>query len=362
MSGSVLLSKFAVGQITVNIMVKESSELQSGGEVIIFNTEDGDVQVQVDTVKETVWMTQKGMAELFGVSVPAINQHVKNVYQEGELLEAATVKKNLIVQSEGSRKVQRNVDYYNLDMIIAVGYRVNSKRATAFRIWATKVLRDYLIKGFALDDNRFKRGQSLTHFKELIDRIREIRLSEKVFYQQIKDIYKLSEDYDPNDESTVMFFKRVQNKLLWAVSGKTAAELIYYRANSDLPQMGLTSTEVDGIVKSTDVGIGKNYLSKEEIEALKLIVEQYLSFAEAQAQAHRPMYMKDWMENLDLILQMNRRDILDGPGRISAELAKKKVRQVFSEYKEKQRHLEKIESLKELERDLSEYRKTSNSI
>ena len=160
-------------------MVKESSELQSGGEVIIFNTEDGDVQVQVDTVKETVWMTQKGMAELFGVSVPAINQH--NVYQEGELLEAATVKKNLIVQSEGSRKVQRNVDYYNLDMIIAVGYRVNSKRATAFRIWATKVLRDYLIKGFALDDNRFKKGQSLTHFKELIDRIREIRLSEKVF-------------------------------------------------------------------------------------------------------------------------------------------------------------------------------------
>ena len=172
MPGSVLLSKFAVGQIIVNIMVKESSELQSGGEVIIFNTEDGDVQVQVDTVKETV---------LFGVSVPAINQHVKNVYQEGELLEAATVKKNLIVQSEGSRKVQRNVDYYNLDMIIAVGYRVNSKRATAFRIWATKVLRDYLIKGFALDDNRFKKGQSLTHFKELIDRIREIRLSEKVF-------------------------------------------------------------------------------------------------------------------------------------------------------------------------------------
>ena len=165
----------------MNIMVKESSELQNGGEIIIFNTEDGDVQVQVDTVKETVWMTQKGMAELFGVSVPAINQHVKNVYQEGELLEAATVKKNLIVQSEGSRKVQRNVDYYNLDMIIAVGYRVNSKKATAFRIWATKVLRDYLIKGFALDDNRFKKGQSLTHFKELIDRIREIRLSEKVF-------------------------------------------------------------------------------------------------------------------------------------------------------------------------------------
>ena len=332
---------------------------QSLGEVVIFNTVEGSVNVQLDLVDETVWVNQSGIAELFSTSKQVVSYHLGNIFKEGELVQNSVVKEILTTAEDNKRY---KVKFYNLDAVIAVGYRVNSKRATAFRIWATKVLRDYLIKGFALDDNRFKRGQSLTHFKELIDRIREIRLSEKVFYQQIKDIYKLSEDYDPNDESTVMFFKRVQNKLLWAVSGKTAAELIYYRANSDLPQMGLTSTEVDGIVKSTDVGIGKNYLSKEEIEALKLIVEQYLSFAEAQAQAHRPMYMKDWMENLDLILQMNRRDILDGPGRISAELAKKKVRQVFSEYKEKQRHLEKIESLKELERDLSEYRKASNSI
>lgn len=318
---------------------------QSLGEVVIFNTVEGSVNVQLDLVDETVWVNQSGIAELFSTSKQVVSYHLGNIFKEGELVQNSVVKEILTTAEDNKRY---KVKFYNLDAVIAVGYRVNSKRATAFRIWATKVLRDYLIKGFALDDNRFKKGQSLTHFKELIDRIREIRLSEKVFYQQIKDIYKLSEDYDPNDESTIMFFKRVQNKLLWAVSGKTAAELIYYRANSDLPQMGLTSTEVDGIVKSTDVGIGKNYLSKEEIEALKLIVEQYLSFAEAQAQAHRPMYMKDWMENLDLILQMNRRDILDGPGRISAELAKKKVRQVFSEYKEKQRHLEKIESLKEI--------------
>ena len=332
---------------------------QSLGEVVIFNTVEGSVNVQLDLVDETVWVNQSGIAELFSTSKQVVSYHLGNIFKEGELVQNSVVKEILTTAEDNKRY---KVKFYNLDAVIAVGYRVNSKRATAFRIWATKVLRDYLIKGFALDDNRFKKGQSLTHFKELIDRIREIRLSEKVFYQQIKDIYKLSEDYDPNDESTVMFFKRVQNKLLWAVSGKTAAELIYYRANSDLPQMGLTSTEVDGIVKSTDVGIGKNYLSKEEIEALKLIVEQYLSFAEAQAQAHRPMYMKDWMENLDLILQMNRRDILDGPGRISAELAKKKVRQVFSEYKEKQRHLEKIESLKELEHDLSEYRRSSDCI
>lgn len=332
---------------------------QSLGEVVIFNTVEGSVNVQLDLVDETVWVNQSGIAELFSTSKQVVSYHLGNIFKEGELVQNSVVKEILTTAEDNKRY---KVKFYNLDAVIAVGYRINSKRATAFRIWATKVLRDYLIKGFALDDNRFKKGQSLTHFKELIDRIREIRLSEKVFYQQIKDIYKLSEDYDPNDESTVMFFKRVQNKLLWAVSGKTAAELIYYRANSDLPLMGLTSTEVDGIVKSTDVGIGKNYLSKEEIEALKLIVEQYLSFAEAQAQAHRPMYMKDWMENLDLILQMNRRDILDGPGRISAELAKKKVRQVFSEYKEKQRHLEKIESLKELERDLSEYRRSSDCI
>lgn len=332
--------------------------IQSIGEIAIFNTGDGDVHVQVDAVNETVWMNQKGMAELFGVTVSNISYHLKKIFDDAELDASAVIKEILITAQSGARGVsEEKVRFYDLDAIIAVGYRVNSKRATAFRIWATKILREYLVKGFALDDDRFKRGQSLDHFKELVERIREIRVSERVFYQQIKDIYRLSEDYDPNDEKTIEFFKKVQNKLLWAVSGKTAAELLYYRANAELPMMGLTSTQIQGLVRAADTGIGKNYLTPEELTALKLIVEQYLSFAEAQAQAHRPMYMKDWIENLDLILQMNRKDILTGAGRISAELAKKKVRQVYLEYKEKQKHLQKIESLKELERDLKEYNK-----
>ncbi len=329
--------------------------IQNLGEIVIFNSEDGNVRVQVDPINETIWLNQKGIAELFGVSIPAINQHLKNIYLEQELVADTTIKKNLIVQTEGTRSVQRMVDFYNLDAIIAVGYRVNSKRATAFRIWATDVLKSYLIKGFALNDDRFKKGNSYNHFKELLERIREIRISERVFYQQIKDIYALSEDYNANDEMTIAFFKKVQNKLLWAVSGKTAAELLYYRANAELPQMGLTSTEIEGKVRATDIGIGKNYLTADELDALKLIVEQYLSFAEAQAKAHRPMYMKDWLENLDLILQMNRKEILTGAGKISTELAKKQVHKVYADYKEKQRNLQKIESLKELEADLKAY-------
>lgn len=337
-----------------------NEELTNLGEIVIFNTEDGNVRVQVDTVNETIWMNQKGIAELFGVTVSAINQHIKTIFLDKELLPDATVKKNLIVQQEGTRTIQRNVDFYNLDMIIAVGYRVNSKRATAFRIWATKVLKEYMVKGFALDDDRFKRGRSMDHFKELLERIREIRVSERVFYQQIKDIYRLSEDYDPKDDMTIAFFKKVQNKLLYAVSKNTAAELMYYRANAELPMMGLTSTEVTGLVRASDVGTGKNYLTEEELNALKLIVEQYLSFAEAQANAHRPMYMKDWIENLDLILRMNRKDILEGPGKISAELAKKRTHEVYLEYKAKQKHLQRIESLKELERDIEEARRSKD--
>ncbi len=337
----------------------EENQIQSIGEIVIFNNEDGDVRVQVDAVNETIWLNQKGIAELFGVTVPNISYHLKNIFEEKELEADSVIKEILITAQSGARGLsQDKVRFYNLDAIIAVGYRVNSKRATAFRIWATGILKEYMTKGFALDDDRFKRGQSLTHFKELLDRIREIRISERVFYQQIKDIYKLSEDYDASDEMTVAFFKKVQNKLLWAVSGKTAAELVYYRANAELPMMGLTSTEVGGLVKAADVGIGKNYLTQEELAALKLIVEQYLSFAEAQAQAHRPMYMKDWIDNLDLILQMNRKELLDGAGKISAELAKRKAHDVYLEYKKKQKHIQKIESLKELERDLKEYKNT----
>lgn len=333
----------------------EENQIHGIGEIVIFNTEDGEVRVQVDTVNETIWLNQKGLAELFGVTTQSITTHLKNIFNDRELTIDSVCKEILHTATDGKNY---RVKFYNLDAIIAVGYRVNSKRATAFRIWATGILKEYMTKGFALDDERFKRGHSLSHFKELLERIREIRISERVFYQQIKDIYKLSEDYDASNEMTIAFFKKVQNKLLWAVSGKTAAELVYYRANAELPMMGLTSTEISGLVKATDVGIGKNYLTQEELSALKLIVEQYLSFAEAQAQAHRPMYMKDWIDNLDLILQMNRKDILNGPGRISAELAKKRSHHIYTEYKIHQKHIQKVESIKELEQDLKSYKNT----
>lgn len=302
----------------------EENKLHNLGDIVIFNTEDGDVRVQVDAVNETIWLNQKGLSELFGVGVPAINKHLKNIFAESELSEDVVVSKMEITTGHGAlegRTQSRQVNFYNLDAIIAVGYRINSKRATSFRIWATTVLREYMVKGFALDDERMKRGNGISHFRELLERIREIRISEKVFYQQIKDIYKLSEDYDPRDEKTINFFKKVQNKLLWAVSKQTAAELIYYRANASLPQMGLTSTQVQGLVKSTDILVGKNYLNEDELNTLKLIVEQYLAFAETQARAHQRMFQKDWIEALDMILRMNRKELLSGNGHISKELS-----------------------------------------
>lgn len=244
------------------------------------------------------------------------------------------------------------VDYYNLDVIISVGYRVKSRQGTQFRIWATQRLREYIIKGFALNDERFKMGSSYNYFKELLDRIREIRLSEKVFYQQIKDIYATSIDYNPSAEMTLAFFKEVQNKLLWAVSGKTAAELMYYRANASLPMMGLTSTEKEGKVTKNDVLIGKNYLNEKEIGQLKLIVEQFLAYAEAQALAEKPMYMSDWVQKLRLVLTLNEKNILEHAGTISHEVAVAKATKEYIAYKEQQRKIERLESIKQLDQDL----------
>ncbi len=230
-------------RIKFEVMEKEKKG-EYLGQIVIFKSENAEVRVQVDAVNETIWLNQKGIAELFGVDLSGISRHLKNIYEEGELVEETTIAKIATVVQRGFRGgISEEITFYNLDAIIAVGYRVNSRRATAFRMWATKVLKSYMVKGFALDDERYKNGRSLTHFKELIERIRTIRISERVFYQQIKDIYALSEDYDANDENTIKFFKKIQNKLLWAVSGKTAAELIYYRANAELPQMGLTSTQ-----------------------------------------------------------------------------------------------------------------------
>ena len=316
-------------------------------EIVIYQSEDGLIKVDVLFENETVWLTMDQMCLLFGKAKSTISEHIQNIYAEGELKENETMRKFGI--SEYSTKP---TSFYNLDVIISVGYRVKSHQGTQFRIWATQRLRDYIIKGVALNDERFKRGNSMNYFRDLLDRIREIRLSERVFYQQIKDIYKTSIDYDPSDEITLKFFKEVQNKLLWAVSGKTAAELVYYRANAALPQMGLTSTEKQGKVLKSDIDVGKNYLTEEEVGLLKLIVEQYLAFAEAQAMAHVPMYMRDWIERLRMVLTMNQRSILEDAGRISHELAKQKANEEYQKYQHQLKEEEHLQSLKELESDL----------
>lgn len=324
-------------------------------EIVIYKSEDGNIKVDVLFEGETVWLTQLQISELFGKSRSTISEHIKNIFEEGELKEEVVVRKIRNTTQHGAieDKMQTHeVNYYNLDVIISVGYRVKSYQGTQFRIWATQRLREYIIKGFTLNDERFTTGSSMNYFKELLDRIRQIRLSEKVFYQQIKDIYATSIDYDPSDEMTLAFYKEVQNKLLWAVSGKTAAELIYYRSNATLPMMGLTSTLKPGKVTKADVLIGKNYLNEEEIGVLKLIVEQYLAYAESQALQHNPMYMKDWIQKLRMVLTMNEKTILECAGSISHELAVKKVSQEYVQYKEIQKKLEHLNSIKELDEDI----------
>lgn len=317
-------------------------------EIIIYKSEDGAIKLDVLFSEETVWLTQAQMSELFQRDRTVITKHISNVFEEGELTEESNVHFLHIANSD------KPVKYYNLDVVISVGYRVKSPQGTQFRIWATQRLRDYIIKGFALNDERFKSGSSMNYFKELLERIREIRTEERVFYQQIKEIYKTSWDYDPNAQITLDFFAEVQNKLLWAVSGKTAAELRYYRANHTLPMMGLTSTAKAGVVRKSDITVGKNYLDKDELQALKLIVEQYLAFAESQALAHNKMSMRDWIDKLKLILTMNNRNILEHSGRISKELADKKVAEEYNAYKEELRRIRQLESIKELDRDLKQ--------
>ena len=293
-------------------------EVSNNDNMLIYQSADGKIKIDVRFEKETVWLSLDQMAILFGRDKSTISRHIKNIFEEGELQVPSVVANYATTATDGKTY---QVDYYNLDVIISVGYRVKSQQGTQFRIWATQRLREYIIKGFALNDERFKTGSSYNYFKELLDRIREIRLSEKVFYQQIKDIYKTSIDYNPSADMTLAFFKEIQNKLLWAVSGKTAAELMYYRANASLPMMGLTSTEKEGKVTKNDVLIGKNYLNEKEIGQLKLIVEQFLAYAEAQALAEKPMYMSDWVQKLRLVLTMNEKNILEHAGTISHESA-----------------------------------------
>lgn len=323
-------------------------------EIIIYQNQDGNIKIDVRLEEETVWLTQEQMATLFGKAKSTINEHIKNIYDEKELEESATMKKFGISEFQ-----QKAPFYYNLDVIISVGYRVKSPQGTQFRIWATQRLKEYIIKGFTLNDDRFKSGSSMNYFNELQERIREIRLSERFFYQKIKDIYTTSIDYDPKDEKTIEFFKVVQNKLLWAISEQTAAELVYRRADAALPLMGMLSFDKKGAVsiKKSDVSVAKNYLNEDEIKLLGLLVEQYLAFAETMAQQRIPMYMKDWIARLDTILQLNGRELLTHAGKISHEMAVKKSAEEFEKYQLSQKLLEKEQSLKELEADIQKLKK-----
>ena len=317
--------------------------------ILIYQSQDGQIKVDVRFDNETVWLSIDQMATLFGRDKSTISRHIKNIFEEGELQATSVVAKFATTASDD--KVYQ-VDYYNLDVIISVGYRVKSQQGTQFRIWATQRLKEYLVKGFILNEERLKSGSGYNYFKELLDRIREIRLSERLFYQQIKDIYATSIDYDPSDEMTLAFYREVQNKLLFAVSGQTAAELIYYRANARLPMMGLTSTHKEGKVLKSDISVGKNYLNEEELQALKLIVEQFLAYAEAQAIKQKPMYMKDWIDKLRLILTMNEHNILEHAGSISHVMAIEKAIREYETYKDQERAQVRLESIKELDQDL----------
>ena len=306
----------------------------SKGNLLLYQTEDGQTKIEVTLANDTVWLTADQMAELFQRNKSTISRHIKNVFESGELKSDSTVAFFATVQNEGTRKVERNIAYYNLDMIISVGYRVNSHRGVQFRIWATQVLREYLIKGFAMNDDLLKRAGGGNYFDELLSRIRDIRSSEKVFYRKVLEIYALSIDYDPGAEATLMFFKTVQNKMHFSAHGHTAAEVIYQRADANKDFMGVTSW-TGGLPRRTDAEIAKNYLSPEELDTLNRIVSLYLDFAKLQAQSHKPMYMKDWIQKLDDFLKLSGKELLTHAGTISAELAKQKANQEYDKFKER---------------------------
>lgn len=294
--------------------------MENKGEILLYQSEDGITKIDVRLENETVWLTQKSMAELFQTTVPNINMHLKNIFDEGELFPEATIKDFLIVRLEGSREVSRKIDFYNLDAIISVGYRIKSHVATKFRIWATQRLKEYIVKGFTLDDERMKAAGQIRYFDELQERIRDIRSSERIFYQKVKDIFTLSIDYDAQTSQAKEFFATIQNKLHWAIHQHTAAELIAGRAKASEKNMGLTSWQ-GAKIRKADVTIAKNYLKEDEISQLNLLVEQFLAFAENQARQKKVMYMTDWIKKLNDILTINENEILEHAGKISHQLA-----------------------------------------
>ncbi|MDD2463216.1 MAG: virulence RhuM family protein [Desulfobulbus sp.] len=328
----------------------------NNSEFLIYQATDGKINIDVRLEDETVWLTQDHMAGLFGKSKKTISEHIRNIFSEGELDEQMVVRHFRTTTRHGAmpdKTQSRDVQFYNMDVIISVGYRVKSHQGTQFRIWATQRLKEYIVKGFALNDERFKTGNSMAYFTELQERIREIRLSERFFYQKIKDIYTTSIDYDPRNEKTVEFFKVVQNKLLWAISRQTAAELVYRRADAALPLMGMQSFDKKGelAVRKSDVSIAKNYLAEDEMKLLGLLVEQYLAFAEAMAQQRIPMHMTDWIQRLDAIIQLNGRELLTHAGKIN-QVAQEKAALEYDKFRESQRRIQHEESIKELEEDI----------
>ena len=312
------------------------SEKRPPGEVIVYTTPDDQVEVQLKVAEETAWLTQLEMAELFESTKQNISLHINNIFDEGELIPDSVVKEYLTTAGDGK---QYKMKHYNLDVILAVGYRVRSERGTQFRRWATTTLREYLVKGFVMNDERLKDPGGWDYFDELLERIRDIRASEKRFYQKIKDIYALSADYDPKSNYAQLFFKKVQNKMLWAVTGQTAAELIADRSDPEKPNMGLTSWKGNKVRKQ-DIDTAKNYLKEGEISELNRIVTMYLDYAEDQAKRRKVMYMKDWEDRLEAFLEFNERDILDHAGRLKASVAKKLASQRYDDFDRKRKELE----------------------
>lgn len=323
------------------------------GEFLMFTSDDGRAKVECRFESDSLWLSQSAMADLYGKDVRTINEHLGNIYQEGELVQNATIRKFRIVRQEGSRQVTRSIDHYNLEAVLAVGYRVRSTRGTQFRQWATRTLQEYLIKGFVMDDERLKNppvGNSVVpdYFDELLDRIRDIRASERRMYLRVREIFALAADYEPSLKETTQFFQIIQNKLHYACSGHTAAELIYERADADKPNMGLTSSK--GVeVRKSDITTAKNYLSEAEIKELNRIVVMWLDFAEDQAERRQQVFLRDWQAKLDQFLQFNERDILEGQGQISKKQADEKASSEYQRFAEKRRQLKEAKG----EQDIS---------
>ena len=327
--------------------------MNHSSEILLYQTTDGETKIDVRLEDETVWLNQNQLQELFQTDRTSIVKHIRNIYDSGELSEQATCAKIAQVQQEGNRTVNRNITYYNLDLIISVGYRVQSHVATHFRIWATKRLREYIVKGFALDDERMKAAGMIRYFDELTERIRDIRSSERIFYQKVKDIFSLSIDYDSKTTQAKDFFATVQNKLHWAIHQHTAAELIASRVNAGSKNMGLTTWAGEKIRK-TDVGIAKNYLNEAELSQLNLLVEQFLAFAENQARQKKVMYMSDWVKKLNDILTINENEILEHAGKISHEMALQIAETAYEQYNTERIKAEDLKALRLLDEDLKE--------